>query len=268
MTKTENLKAILLDVDDTLFHLEGGYAEGLVEYLQLLQSKNIKVSLLTARNKYFVNKIVKKLKLKDPLILENGAQLYDPKTEESEVLSNFDKILLETIYESIKKFENIRIGINTTKGFYVNEKYYNELEAYLGKEDLYRIDDKVMLESVLSIWLRDLKRGMVDELINCLKEYHIIRKIEESDNLYSFFILDENAKKELGFTKWCTYCNILPDEVLFIGDSNSDLEVSKIVRISAAVGNSTSELKNVVDIIAKSNYGEGVLEILKQIFKF
>ncbi len=82
------------------------------------------------------------------------------------------------------------------------------------------------------------------------------------DTTYAVHIKDRRVDKGTGLRRIAERMQIELSEFAAIGDSNSDLPMYRIAGFRASVGNAGSELKQISDYVAKSQYGDGFAEII------
>ena len=100
-----------------------------------------------------------------------------------------------------------------------------------------------------------------------------LKKIVEIENLnvvltdsgYAFHINSKGVNKGSGFLEAIKILGVDLNDVIAIGDSETDVPLFKIVKNSIAVSNSTENLKKVAKIVTTKKSGEGVLEGLDMI---
>lgn len=63
----------------------------------------------------------------------------------------------------------------------------------------------------------------------------------------------------------CVRKNLTNDEVAFIGDDTNDVEIMKLVGLSACPNDATKFAKEVADIIVETNGGQGAVRDLAEI---
>ena len=86
-----------------------------------------------------------------------------------------------------------------------------------------------------------------------------------TDSGYAFHINSKGIDKGSGFLEAMKMLDIDLNDVIAIGDSETDVPLFKIVKNSIAVSNSTENLKKIAKIVTTKKSGEGVLEGLDMI---
>jgi hypothetical protein len=86
-----------------------------------------------------------------------------------------------------------------------------------------------------------------------------------TDSGYAYHINSKGVNKGSGFLEAIKVLGVDLDDVIAIGDSETDVPLFKIVKNSIAVSNSTENLKKIAKIVTTKKSGEGVLEGLDSI---
>jgi hypothetical protein len=86
-----------------------------------------------------------------------------------------------------------------------------------------------------------------------------------SDSQYAIHINSSGINKATGFKEVMKRLGITSDDVISIGDSETDIPLFKIAKFSIAVGNSSDEVKSQATIAVSAHAGDGVVEALDKI---
>jgi len=86
-----------------------------------------------------------------------------------------------------------------------------------------------------------------------------------TDSGYAYHINSKSVNKGSGFLEAMKVLGVDLEDVIAIGDSETDVPLFKIVKNSIAVSNSTENLKKIAKIVTTKKSGEGVLEGLDSI---
>lgn len=81
-----------------------------------------------------------------------------------------------------------------------------------------------------------------------------------TDSGYAYHINSKSVNKGSGFLEAIKILDVDLEDVIAIGDSETDVPLFKIVKNSIAVSNSTENLKKIAKIVTTKKSGEGVLE--------
>ena len=91
-------------------------------------------------------------------------------------------------------------------------------------------------------------------------------KGEDYPNPYAIEIMAKDITKAKAIKELTDYLNINLSETIAFGDGRNDIEMFKIVDYKIAMENAVPELKDMADMITKSNNKSGVAEALNKIF--
>jgi len=114
---------------------------------------------------------------------------------------------------------------------------------------------------------------MTEVVLERTFEIEKAKKIVDEDNLnvvltdsgYAYHINSKGVNKGSGFLEVIKMLDVDLNDVIAIGDSETDIPLFKIVENSIAVSNSTENLKKVAKIVTTKKSGEGVLEGLDSV---
>ena len=114
---------------------------------------------------------------------------------------------------------------------------------------------------------------MTEVVLERTFEIEKAKKIVNEDNLnvvltdsgFAYHINSKGVNKGSGFLEVVKMLGVDLNDVIAIGDSETDIPLFKIVENSIAVSNSTENLKKVAKIVTTKKSGEGVLEGLDSI---
>ena len=112
---------------------------------------------------------------------------------------------------------------------------------------------EVVLERTFDI--ESAKRFVLDKKLD----------VELSDSQYAFHINSGGINKGMGFQKIMSMLNISKDDVIAIGDSETDIPLFKIAKTSIALGNSSDYVKSQATMITDSKSGDGVIEVMDEL---
>lgn len=86
-----------------------------------------------------------------------------------------------------------------------------------------------------------------------------------SDSQYAIHINSAGINKAAGFKEVMKMLSISSEDVISIGDSETDVPMFKVAKFSIAVGNASEEVKSHATMITSANAGDGVIEALNKI---
>ncbi len=86
-----------------------------------------------------------------------------------------------------------------------------------------------------------------------------------SDSQYAYHINSPGIDKGTGFREIMKKMSILPEDVISIGDSATDVPLFKVGTTSIALGNASKEVKSEATMTVNAKAGDGVLEALDKL---
>ncbi|MCV0431404.1 phosphoglycolate phosphatase [Nitrosopumilus sp.] len=89
--------------------------------------------------------------------------------------------------------------------------------------------------------------------------------VELSDSQYAYHINSSGIDKGFGFRKIMEKLSILPEDVIAIGDSATDVPLFKVAKTSIALGNASDQVKSEATMVVSAKAGDGVIEALDKL---
>jgi len=297
MEKTEDkmYKLIAVDLDGTLLNSYGDVSEKTKESIKKAINKGIEVVICSGRVASSCENIAKEVGADNYIISGNGAQLYDIKNQkiihdkylsktkvldiikvcdENSIYYNVytDNLVItrtlnyNTIFyhnENKKKQEGKKTNINIVESPY---KYIQDSDTNQYSKMTICDHDRVIFSGIIRK-LRQIKG------ITVLDVGHMSRKIIQSGTqdieieYYYTEITSENVDKWTAIQVLIDKLNIKKEEVAAIGDNANDLLMIKNSGLGIAMGNSSSQIKEVADMVVSDNDSDGVAEAIDKIME-
>ena len=89
--------------------------------------------------------------------------------------------------------------------------------------------------------------------------------VQISDSMFAYHINSKGVNKANGFLEVMKMFSAKKEDVVAIGDSETDVPLFKIAGISVALGNATDEVKSQATISVVGHEGDGVIDALEKI---
>lgn len=269
MEKIKNIKAIVLDLDGTLLSSNLKILEQTQKVLQQLIQDGIRVIIATGRTPQTAIPMTKELNIKAPMVLANGALIYDPVQNK---IINSNNIQKSTVNALLKLSKNINKSLN----IYTLNRIYLEQDKILA----YMNESGDKKENLLNHTYLDLDKEIV---LKCeffgpndgknakLKEIVIDQSNKLNEDLYitsahiDFLeILNKNVNKFHGIQYVLNFLDIKSNEVLLFGDSHNDVEMLDNFPYSIAMANGEDCAKKVAKFSTTSNNDNGILNFIEK----
>lgn len=285
-------KLVAIDLDGTLLNSYGEVSENTKNAIQKAVENNVEVVLASGRPISSVKDLANDLTANHYLISGNGAIVYDMHKEKIV----YDKFLSkEQILNIVKICEENSIYYNIytendvlTKSLNYNTLFYHSENAHKQEEkrtniniitDVYDYIQKSEETGYLKVTVCDQSRIVFNSIIKKLRTIpdidvldvaHMSKKIIKSgtEEILVEYCYTEITNKNVN--KWTALeyimeeNNILPEEVIAIGDNINDKEMIEGAGLGVAMGNSTPLIKEISNIQVATNNEEGVYEVFKK----
>lgn len=89
--------------------------------------------------------------------------------------------------------------------------------------------------------------------------------VQLSDSMYAYHINSNGVNKANGFLEVMKMFSATKQDVIAIGDSETDVPLFKLAGMSVAMGNASDEVKSHATIAVQGHEGDGVIEALEKI---
>ena len=259
------------DLDGTLLNNNGALSEYTISVLNKLNDNNINFSIATARTPATVVPILSEVNINLPIIVMNGAAIYDLKSNKYITYNSIPKTTTSKILDILKD--------NNISGFcYTIDN--NHIFAYYDK--ISNICQASFLNSRLGSPLKTFVNGPIpkdsDIIHFLLMDNNVHEKIKDIDGLY-FVAYEDIYNKEVYtleiYSEKSSKANAikyLMDEFKFnklisFGDNLNDIPMFELSDECFAVSNATDALKNISTSIIESNMNNGVAKYLETLYK-
>ncbi|MFN4189698.1 MAG: Cof-type HAD-IIB family hydrolase [Pseudothermotoga sp.] len=239
------MKLLISDLDGTLLEADHSVSEGTLKLVEKIRGLGIKFSIATGRALSAASIYIQQLKITVPVILFNGARLYDPVERRYLVEHSLSQRAVELATELVIMHRDL------TAAFFVNEEVY----AYnVGlNAATYAIRDALVYKSIDDV--ESIKKKKITKIVFASYPFNLSRLEIELPQLFGpeadvvrseddlLEILPKSVNKGSALKELCKLMKISASEVIAMGDSMNDLEMIKVAGIGIAVGKAEDELK-------------------------
>lgn len=285
-------KLVTIDLDGTLLNSYGEISKENLEELQKSIDKGVEIVLTSGRVVSSIKNFANEIGRNNYLIAGNGSTIYD---------INEEKILYENVIPREKALQIIKIceensiyysvyteNFIITKSLNYNILFYSK--ENLKKDNLektninlvqdiysYFVENENKNISKISICDKDkivfssiMKKLREIEGIDVLDVAHMSRKYIENGTdvvpIEYFYteITNENVNKWEAIKFLIERLNILPSEVISIGDNINDKEMLQNAGMGIAMGNSAPYIKDLAKDVTLDNNENGVAKALEK----
>ncbi|HWR43906.1 HAD family hydrolase [Sporomusa sp.] len=263
------------DLDGTLLNSHKEISENTKKTLNTLVASGGYFSVATARTAVSSQKILSGVQVNTPVVLMNGAVIYDILDGKYIKTETIPAAAAYTIVEVIKKhkitgfmysvFDNrLQVyyeSLNTT----VLKAYHNERVTKYAKsfEQIASFSDKIKDNKVIYFVFMG-KKERLSELLPDLKKLQGIDMVLSNDvyteNLWYLEVYSTNASKYNAVNYIRNYCSF--DRIIGFGDNFNDIPLLKACDEFYAVSNAVYELKEKSTGIIANNNSDGVARFI------
>lgn len=274
-----NLKAIILDIDGTLYTSEKKISPRTLNALLKAQDKGVKLILASGRPARGMFDVAKELKMNEHdglLVSYNGAAVIDCQT--NELLFN-QAMTVDEAKAVLNHLENFDVMPMIAKGeyMYVNNVYNNNIHykdqdiniiQYESRGGKYLLCEKEHLADFVDFELNKiLIAGDPDYLA---KNFEAIRRpfVGKLSSMFTaafYYEFTANGiDKGNALRKVLTPMGIDAQDCIAFGDGQNDMSIIEFAGLGVAMENAVDELKNAAQEITASNDNDGIALVVER----
>jgi 8-oxo-dGTP diphosphatase len=247
-------KALVVDVDGTIVPPTGDgttITRATIDAVVSTRRRGGKIGIATGRSWSAAQSVVKRLGITDLCIVEGGAQIVNPVTEEIIWETYINSGAIDQIYELFGRYST---GKEFVKSSAKQERVrVNDARSSgLPERIIYFVGaDKTIAEQVQASakQLKDVTATMVNPSW-------------AGRDMYDVHITSRNGTKGRALVRWVEYLGIQASEVISMGDSLNDVSIFREAGLKIAVNNAAPELKKLADHVVANENWEGVQAVL------
>ena len=245
------MKAIITDLDRTLQHTDKSLSDYTVRVLKKCRDNGILVMVASARPQRDMKKRVGKIDF-DSMVVSNGARIICGNERcECEIPTN----TVIDVLNALKQYPDLKITLETGDEAYANAVFDSYESIYC--EDLISIARKeTILKLIVGIedenTVETVKKALPNELYYTVAHSHLMQ------------IMNTSATKWNGIKQMLTSFDISPEDAVYFGDDNDDIEPIKNCGLGIAVSNAIPAVLAVADRIIDTNDNDGVAKFIEE----
>lgn len=270
---------IISDLDGTLLNNNAELSDYTISVVNRLIEEGYHFSIATARSLESVVNIVKPLKLKIPVILHNGNDIYDfsskiymirhfmPKGIVQEILDYYIGLNFNPIIYGLNKRNESKIHYlkaeNPSEIYYINKRIENK-DPRLVQVEFLDIN-ALQIHEINVIGKKKILDPIYDHISN---QYEVGLHYTEHIYCRGYWWLEithPEATKKQAIEYLLKFLNV--ENVICFGDSSNDISMFEIANEKYAVANAIPSLKDIASEVIYSNENDGVAKYLEQFLK-
>lgn len=249
------MKAIITDLDRTLLRTDKTVSEYTYTILKKCHDRGIVLMAATARPERAVFTYQNQIGFEAVTTL-NGARIILPHgTIENGIAASS----AEAILKKITTIPNLVLSLETKNGSFSNvpipewnTTVFSGFPALPTESMIY----KILLNSEENNIQQEVKMALTPDTYMTVAEGQLIQ------------IMSSAATKWNGIQTMLKAAGITPDDAVYFGDDNDDIESIKNCGMGVAVSNAIDTVLNAADFITESNDMDGVARYIERTFRF
>lgn len=254
------------DMDGTLLNSNGIISEENIQAIKMFMNLGGKFAFATGRMRESTKKFLKHIRPNAPVILYNGALVYDYENEkviEESYLEEEAKLILK----EINKFNDsigIEIYCNDNVYIYHFNKHTNRFSKK-GYEVSYEITEELLKDN----WTKVLFTGdkeVLDIIESDFKtkfgDFNIVR----SDNVY-LELIPRKVSKGRALENLCRHLLIPMEKTIAVGDNMNDIEMLESAKYGFCVESGNPKVIERVKYVAKSNDNHSIRSVIQYLLE-
>lgn len=261
------------DLDGTLLNERALLSEYSKKTLNKVLESDVNFSIATARTPATVIPILEGLNLKLPIVVMNGAAMYDINKDqylnENYIQSNLAKKITNVIESCDVAFFTYKLSNNHIYAYYEksNELQDEFIKTRTGSPYKTFVKGQVPnFDEVLYFFIRDKKESVLEvyeNLKNISDLYCVLYKDVYKSDIYNLEIYSNKSSKANSIKLIMEDNNF--DKLVAFGDNLNDLPMFDLADEGLAVDNAVIELKDIASGVIESNIDNGVAKYLASV---
>lgn len=258
------IRWIVSDLDGTLLDANQRISPYIQQRIRAFAANGGHFTLATGRSLISVQPFIELLHLTNPIILYNGAKIYDPLHAcflEEKFLS------LSHVQWIFNHYYNIRQPFDLDLLLFYQEQIYctritPKIQRWIDKEQVeVQVVTLASLEQVASQITKMMLLGEPESLTLFQLQIEMLNTVKSEQDILE--ILPFGTSKGTALQQLITMTGSQHDEFLTVGDHLNDIEMIQLTRHGVAMQNAHPELKHVANwITAKTNNEDALIEVI------
>lgn len=251
--KAKQYKAVVADVDGTIIPptelIAPGPTKRLIKAVAGAKKRGVVFSLATGRSVPHMEKLIAGLNLDSPIIVDNGAKIYDTACKKYLWQSLIPKAKAQKILAELKTEGSLKVYITDD-----NRRI----------EDINQVD-RWKISKIVILSLTPERAEKLYQRLKAISGVTVTRSISGLDPVReAVHINSAGATKQIALFKLGEILGIKTKEMIGIGDSYNDFPFLMACGLKVAMANAIPEIREIADFIAPSYQEDGVAYILEK----
>lgn len=276
-------KIVFIDIDGTLVNDEKIVPEENIKMIKALKKNGTEVVLASGRPYHSIEKYSKQVGAIPYIIGSNGGIVANFINDSKIFSTNIEKSIALKILELIRN-NKIYCTITISGNLMVEDEQYsitrenrNELILVTSLQEYLETNIGPIIKFSLIDDTKEKLQKIRNEILNNFNvditevdEFMIPKKYRKPENNYSIpYIMDimpKGISKAKAIEELCKNLNIELSQTIVFGDGLNDIEMFNVGGYKVAMGNAANQIKELADVVTKTNNEAGVAYELNKIF--
>lgn len=259
------IRLLAVDLDDTLLNEKSEVSAANKEAIQEAVRRGVIVTIATGRMFESAQKIAKEIGIDAALIAYNGALVQTAVSEEVLMKQCLDEDAAQAVLDLFRE-----------KGWYIQLYRGDKLYVDTVTDDTRDYEDRVKTKAVAigDALYADPKNILKMLAINDAEKLDFVEQTVQSAFRGKVFaprsrprlleIVNAKVNKGEALRFVAERFGVKREEVMAIGDSNNDIAMLEYAGVGVAMENASERVKEVADVMTKSNKEDGVAAAIKE----
>lgn len=270
--KASQIKLAFFDIDGTLLDSRGCVRPELKTQIARLRAAGIKTAIASGRPYFAAKFLIDELGISDAGSFYTGAHLFDPVSQQTLAEKTLARDEVMAVLARAR-------ALGLYREIYSPHAYFLEAHTEISRvhAEHLRVQPRLgQLESVAadiatSKLLLGVNRAEQGELIDYLEaEFPNLIFARAYLTAYPDWqfasVISAEATKGAAFNLLCDYHKVQADQVMAVGDAESDMEFLQMAGLGVAMGNARANVKAVADWVTSSSDEAGVAQAINILF--
>lgn len=259
-----SIKALVSDFDGTLVGNDHLLAADLVEQIKAFMAKGQAFAIATGRAyEGVIQAAAQDLGLRGLVIVRGGAEIVNVSNNQVVWGKYIQPELVKKVVSEIEKIPGVFFAVEHGQYiFTTNARPHAEFGVGAEFKDLVDLPDQAVPKIVLPpITTSDEIDPILKHLSQLFPSLHMVKTISKRG--FGIDINDGGAGKHSALLEFAKLSNLLPSEIVGVGDGFNDYSLLSACGLKIAMGNAPDSLKEIADLVVPAQTENGFFEALK-----
>jgi len=245
------IKAIITDLDRTLLHTDKSVSRYTLDILKKCHERGILVMAASARPMRAITDYDNIIKFDGITTLNGGVTILPDRKSEIGI----EKKNVKKMISYFMRYDDAFISVEASTAIYSNKDVpawhpiiFDRFPQLPDDEYIY----KILVSSTDNALYEEINGILTDDVYSSIAQKDLIQ------------IMNKKATKWNGIQMMLETCGIAPENTVYFGDDNDDIEPLKSCGTGVAVANAIDAVKEAADVVVESNDEDGVAKWIER----